>query len=191
VPLNNDHFVAGNLVPARGLAAAIPLALRRNAEQMLSPSGGNPSFAYGLEGLKILAERLGHWGEAPDWKWCARFTYQVIEKRGTGGGAFRLLYQRFLEEAEETVPALRPHGLSASMGQIASLWSQLAGRLKEISESDTAAGFGQAARLVSEIAAREGDFYRQVLMLVCSARQALPGMAADSPRFFTTGSGNS
>ena len=33
-----------------------------------------------------------------DWQWCARFNYQVIERRGTGGGNFRRMYSRFLAE---------------------------------------------------------------------------------------------
>ena len=36
--------------------------------------------------------------QVEDWQWCARFGYQVIERRGTGGGNFRLMYSRFLAE---------------------------------------------------------------------------------------------
>ena len=54
----------------------------------------------GLDAVRRLAEEAGSWPEAAeDWQWCARFGYQVIERRGTGGGAFRLMYSRFLEEA--------------------------------------------------------------------------------------------
>jgi hypothetical protein len=43
---------------------------------------------------------VADWPEvAEDWQWCARFLYQVIERRGTGGGNFRKMYSRFLEEA--------------------------------------------------------------------------------------------
>ena len=45
-----------------------------------------------------------------DWQWCARFGYQVIERRGTGGGAFRLMYSRFLEEARPARGAPRGRG---------------------------------------------------------------------------------
>ena len=44
--------------------------------------------------------RWASWPEqVEDWQWCARFCYQVIERRGTGGGNFRLMYSRFLDEA--------------------------------------------------------------------------------------------
>ena len=53
--------------------------------------------------------RSGEWpSRFDDWQWCARFCYQVIERRGTGGGNFRLMYSRFLEEAGRKRPALRP-----------------------------------------------------------------------------------
>ena len=50
--------------------------------------------------------------EIEDWQWCARFGYQVIERRGTGGGNFRLMYSRFLAEAgrEEAELAARRGG---------------------------------------------------------------------------------
>ena len=54
----------------------------------------------GLPALRRFASEVGDWPEATDdWQWCARFLYQVIERRGTGGGNFREMYSRFLEEA--------------------------------------------------------------------------------------------
>ena len=51
---------------------------------MLEPTFGE--FA-GLPALERLAAEAGSWPEAvEDWQWCARFAYQVIERRGTGGG---------------------------------------------------------------------------------------------------------
>ena len=64
----------------------------------------------GLPALRRFAAEVGDWPEAAeDWQWCARFLYQVIERRGTGGGNFRRMYSRFLEEAgyEESAIAAR------------------------------------------------------------------------------------
>ena len=83
----------------------------------------------GLDAVRRLSEEAGAWPEvAEDWKWCARFGYQVIERRGTGGGAFRLMYSRFLEEAG------RPEAPLAA--EAAARWTELAGAFHAASESE-------------------------------------------------------
>ena len=87
-----------------------------------------PGFS-GLDAVRRLAEEAGSWPEAAeDWQWCARFGYQVIERRGTGGGAFRLMYSRFLEEAG------RPEAPLAA--DAAARWTELAEAFHAASESD-------------------------------------------------------
>jgi hypothetical protein len=99
-PLQGHMFtVAGKLEPERLLAAAAP-AIERAAREMLEPSFGEYA---GLPAVQRFAAEAGAWPEvAEDWRWCARFAYQVIERRGTGGGNFRLMYSRFLTEAGRT-----------------------------------------------------------------------------------------
>ena len=83
----------------------------------------------GLPAVERLAAEAGSWPEvAADWQWCARFAYQVIERRGTGGGAFRLMYSRFLEEAG------RPEAPLAAAA--AARWTELAEAFKAASESE-------------------------------------------------------
>ncbi|MFL5310711.1 MAG: BtrH N-terminal domain-containing protein [Myxococcales bacterium] len=53
----------------------------------------------GVRGLRALADELPGWKERPDADRCFRLAAQVIEQRGTGGGLFRRMYARFLEEA--------------------------------------------------------------------------------------------
>jgi Butirosin biosynthesis protein H, N-terminal/Domain of unknown function (DUF4872) len=53
----------------------------------------------GVPGLRALAEELPSWKQQPDADRCFRLAAQVIEQRGTGGGLFRRMYARFLEEA--------------------------------------------------------------------------------------------
>ena len=79
------------------LLAHAPKAIERAAGRMLEPPLGE---CEGLPALRRFAADVGDWPEAAeDWQWCARFLYQVIERRGTGGGNFRKMYSRFLEEA--------------------------------------------------------------------------------------------
>jgi hypothetical protein len=94
---------------------------------MTEPEWGD--FA-GLPALRRFSAEVGRWPqEAEDWQWCARFGYQVIERRGTGGGNFRLMYSHFLEEAGRDEAA----GLSA---EAAGRWTALAEAFRAASECE-------------------------------------------------------
>ncbi len=108
------------------LLAHAPKAIGRAAKQMLEPPLGE---FEGLPALRRFAAEVGEWpGTAEDWQWCARFLYQVIERRGTGGGNFRRMYSRFLEEAgcEE----------SAQAREASDDWSRLAVAARTASEPE-------------------------------------------------------
>jgi hypothetical protein len=125
-PLAGHMFTVAGDISGEQLRAAIPAAIEQAAKGMLEPEFAGFS---GLDAVRRLAEEAGSWPEtAEDWSWCARFGYQVIERRGTGGGAFRLMYSRFLEEAgREEAP------LAA---EAASRWTELANAFKAASERD-------------------------------------------------------
>ncbi|MEX2106731.1 MAG: BtrH N-terminal domain-containing protein [Solirubrobacterales bacterium] len=125
-PLEGHMFTVSESLDRARLEAAIPRAIAAATKEMLEPTFGE--FG-GLPAVDRLAAEAGSWPEvADDWQWCARFAYQVIEKRGTGGGAFRLMYSRFLEEAgREEAP------LAA---EAAGRWTELATAFHAASESD-------------------------------------------------------
>jgi hypothetical protein len=125
-PLAGHMFTVGHGLDSFDPRAAIGAAVDRCAERMLEPPLGDYE---GLPGLRRFAAEVGHWPEViDDWQWSARFNYQVIERRGTGGGNFRAMYARFLDEAgyEEAVLA----------GEASARWSALAEALKAASEVD-------------------------------------------------------
>jgi hypothetical protein len=125
-PLSGHMFTVVGALDAEGLRAAIPAAIERAAGAMVEPEFRQFS---GLEAVRRLAEEAGSWPEvAEDWQWCARFGYQVIERRGTGGGAFRAMYARFLEEAGRDEAPLAH--------EAAARWTALAESLKAASESE-------------------------------------------------------
>jgi Butirosin biosynthesis protein H, N-terminal/Domain of unknown function (DUF4872) len=125
-PLEGHMFTVSAAVDRAQLEAAIPRAIEQAAKEMVEPTWGE--FA-GLPAVDRLAAEAGSWPEAvEDWQWCARFAYQVIERRGTGGGAFRLMYSRFLAEAG------RPEAALAAAA--AARWTELAGAFHAASESD-------------------------------------------------------
>jgi Butirosin biosynthesis protein H, N-terminal/Domain of unknown function (DUF4872) len=125
-PLRGHMFTVAGEVDPRLLEEAIPDAIARAAKEMLEPTLGR--FA-GLPAIERLAAEAGSWPQATeDWQWCARFGYQVIERRGTGGGAFRLIYSRFLEEAGNPAAHLA--------AEAAVRWTELAGAFRAASEEE-------------------------------------------------------
>ncbi len=125
-PLSGHMFTAAGQVTQEQLRAAIPAAIERAAKAMVESEFGESS---GLGAVERLANEAGSWPEvAEDWQWCARFGYQVIERRGTGGGAFRLMYSRFLEEAGRDEAPLA--------AEAAARWTDLATAFHLASERD-------------------------------------------------------
>ncbi|HEU4599992.1 MAG TPA: BtrH N-terminal domain-containing protein, partial [Solirubrobacterales bacterium] len=123
-PLEGHMFTVAEAIDRTQLEAAAPRAIQRAAAEMLEPPFGE--FA-GLPALERLAAEAGAWPEAvEDWQWCARFAYQVIERRGTGGGCFRLMYSRFLAElGREEAPIA---------AEAAAHWTELAEAFRSASE---------------------------------------------------------
>lgn len=125
-PLEGHMFTVAEELDRAQLEAAVPRAIAQAAAEMTEPIWA--PFA-GIPALERLAAEAGAWPEAvEDWQWCARFAYQVIERRGTGGGCFRLMYSRFLEEAGRDEAPLA--------AAAAARWSELAEAFKVASESD-------------------------------------------------------
>lgn len=125
-PLAGHMFTATGTVSPEQLREAVPAAIERAARAMVEPEFRGFS---GLDAVRRLADEAGSWPEvADDWQWCARFGYQVIERRGTGGGAFRLMYSRFLAEAGRPEAALAAEAASA--------WTHLANAFHVASECE-------------------------------------------------------
>jgi hypothetical protein len=141
------------------LAEAVPQAITECALRNARDHTG----LFGIEPMRRAVKDLPSWSDAPDWKWAARFGYQVIERRGTGGGSFRTKYADFLEESRAYDPRIGARGLAEKMRAVASLWTRFALLLKTISEQDAPDGFDGAAAVFAEIAAGEEEFFEAVL----------------------------
>ncbi len=168
-PMDNRWCIVAPAGPLRPLSEAVPAALRKNAAGMLLPSAGGLG---GIAGMRRAADEMPRWPDmTPDWVFAARFAYQVIEKRGTGGGFFRRLYARYLEEASSACRGIGAAGLPGKMVALADGWTAIAARLKEISESRDAGGFRSASDMLRRQADGEEAFWGE-------AARAAPNVAA-------------
>jgi len=150
-PLDGHMFTITGGLDIEGLREAIPRAVERNARQMLEPPMGEYE---GLPALRRFASEVGRWpAELEDWRWCARFAYQVIERRGSGGGNFRLMYSRFLDEA-----GYAEAGLARGAAE---RWSALAGALLAASEAEdpNESLWAEVAANATQVLAAEEDLW--------------------------------
>jgi hypothetical protein len=154
--------------PARPppLGDALREALRRQARDMLLDVDG----ACGISALERFAADLPRWpaeaSDEADRAWCFRYAFQVIERRGTGGGLFRALYARFLREAEAALPGLARLGLAARMEALAGGWTRLAAELRRISSVPGGTVPAAAAELALALAHDERRYHEDVAALV-------------------------
>lgn len=132
-------------------ADALRRAIGATCRYMLTP----PSPVEGVPAMAVMAAQLPAWAAAPDWAWCARFGYQSIEKRGTGGGGFRHLYADFLAEAEAYLPQLASVDGVARFHTLGEQWSAVAEELKAVFVAEDKARFAAAGQILQAIVAGE------------------------------------
>ena len=159
-PLDNNFIEVKLNSPVGPLTDIIAEAIRENARKMLYGCTGGRGES-GAHKIKLWSEDLANWKDVSDWKWCSRFGYQVIKKRGVGGAGFRWIYRDFLKEAEDIVPSLRGLKLSEKMDFIGNTWSEIALVLKDISEKDNPDSglLSAASKMAYELWELESEFY--------------------------------
>ena len=129
--MEGNHFSPETLILPDDMTRVIRRAIVHNSRVILSIIND----FQGITGLeKWIKELTEVWPNLSDWQWTARFAYQVIERRGTGGGGFRLMYADFLKEAKTYCPQVAARGLPAGMHEAGSAWTGLALALKDASE---------------------------------------------------------
>jgi len=143
-PIRNRYLVVTDPTVGRSVAAATREAIRFTTEFMLDPASVSLDAPgdHGVPGLRAWAADVPTWDELPDASWCARFAYQNVERRGTGGGMFRRLYADFLDWASAET------GLDPAFGE----------RMHEVARGWTAAG--EELKTASEV---EGTARREAL----------------------------
>lgn len=154
--MKGNQFAPSSIPKPEDLPVIAARAIADQSRGIIAPAA---PFG-GLPGLARWQKELSLWPDFEDWQWTARFAYQVIEKRGTGGGGFRLMYADFLEEAGAMLPEVRERGLAQKMRALGLAWTDLSFALKEASERETPQ-FSPVAEKLDMVAAQARAYHRE------------------------------
>lgn len=123
---NNDTF---------DLKFATLQAIQINVHKYLQPY----AFKMGLEGLEMFARELELWFKTKKIEELRNnfyMAYALFEKVGTGGGNFRRMYARFIDEANRVMPRQEFAALSKIYSELFRLWRSFSNLLAKLSELD-------------------------------------------------------
>lgn len=157
-PLQGNLYAPTELQEPADLTDRLARAIVDNSRSLLN----SRIKMQGVPGLMTWLAELDAWQDLDDWQWCARFTYQIIEKRGTGGGGFRLMYADFLDEAATHLPQIAAVELDSQMRRLAAAWTELALSLRQVSEAP-APDFAPVRPHLQAVLAQERIYHERVL----------------------------
>jgi hypothetical protein len=158
--IKGNMFSPETIAEPEDLSAVISRAIAFNSRVILNETHD----FQGIAGLKKWQQEIMNWGDLADWQWTARFTYQVIERRGTGGGGFRLMYADFLREATDYVPSVASLGLAEQMVEVGRAWHDLAMALKGASEAKRP-DFSDVAQRLRIVTRKESAYHADAVTL--------------------------
>lgn len=159
--IRGNMYAPESIAPPGNLPGLLLGAITDSSRRLMDSS----TNYQGMPALKTWLDELDGWKDFDDWKWTARFTYQVIERRGTGGGGFRLIYADFLEEAASFLPRVRELSLPELMRGAARAWTDLAISLKQMSEREVFSS--EAVRAgIEKVLELESRYHQSALRLV-------------------------
>jgi hypothetical protein len=161
-PLNNNWFEIGPGFAEVDYQKLIPKSLKSNALNMLN-GVSSPRGISGIQSIYELSGDISNWKHVEDWKWCFRYSYQVIQKRGTCGAGFRWMYRDFLNEAKNHFDFKFTDKLAKKMDIIGNKWYELSNLFKKISEQNKPDSYlMQASQSLLNIYNLEKSFYMEV-----------------------------
>ncbi len=131
-PLNYDYLVFEPIESQRPFEAMASEALLRTCNNMIDKS----TQYMGVGGILSLSRILPQWKhKVKDWKFSARFNYQIIQKRGTGGALFRNMFRDFFYRTAFVSSWLDDFSLKKAITDICLLWTDIAYGFRELSET--------------------------------------------------------
>lgn len=160
INIKGDMFAPDAIKISGDFSKIIRTAIVKNSLALTEPSHDSS----GLNALYKMKKEMTGWPKIDDWKWITRFTYQVIEKRGTGGCGFRLMYHDFLRQAAELVPQIAEYSLDRMMMEAAVAWRDFATALKEASEENMP-DFTESIDKLTGLIEKEKSYHKAALKL--------------------------
>ncbi|MFQ5758545.1 MAG: BtrH N-terminal domain-containing protein [Candidatus Bathyarchaeia archaeon] len=116
-------------------------AIKRAVEQTLKNMLNPPIKNLGIKGIRHLASELLRWPRQYPPKQFAfgcEMTYIYLEEAGTGGGCFRHLYSRFLEEAGNVLKNKHLVASSKEYYEVGKKWTEVAHLIKQMPQTRVA-----------------------------------------------------
>jgi len=146
----------------------ILLAIREVSTSMLEPPVSN----FGVKGIRKTASRALKWPETMDddeLRWtCFNIFIFIDAVGGTGGGIFRYMYSRFLEEAATLTGEGRLEEIGGTVRDIGDCWQEVAGIFKRAAakEVDPKEILPETTAPLLEIADREEQVWELLLTIL-------------------------
>lgn len=149
------------------LPAAILRAIAENAHTYLNP----PIKNIGYKGVLHTSRKIGGWlEEVANPSESLPIIGMLMERAGTGGGMFRKIYARFLQESYELTQVATLDSAAQEFSQIAELWSEVAELIERGGKEGSRDSLLRAAKLLAELSSREK---KQFSDLEAAANQSL------------------
>lgn len=148
----------------RSLSIALKNAMRVTCHRMLY--SWDP--AIGVGAVRKFANEVTRWPRIMDesrLRTNAFISHMMLEKVGTGGGAFRRIYSRFLQQAADILHIRQLNSLAREYGDLAKLWTNIADLFAVSArspESGIFSGEQTVRELLTEVALREEQVIRNL-----------------------------
>jgi hypothetical protein len=158
----------------RSVAEAMAHALEKSARRMVGTDtsqtdllrmlnrAASTEITSGLAALRSWYEALPAWRTRSDARGLATYSSNTIEKYGTGGANFRVLYAGFLRHARAIVPELVTEQMVELMDRSTASWTRLGTSLATIAAGSANEEWRSAHTALGEIVSTETELFERL-----------------------------